>query len=204
MYKRQVQYHLDEPLANPSANLLYFVSERASEDLKVVLSGEGADEMFGGYNVYKEPLTVSKYQRKVPRFIRKAAASVVCRLPDFKGKNFLIRGSETVDERYIGNSNIFQPGERDRYLKKHYDSKPPQYYTKPFFDKAKNYDDITKMQYLDINVWMVEEILLKADKMSMAHSLELRVQMCIRDRPITLPLFKNEMAGEIVSVFKFF
>ena len=176
-----VQYHLDEPLANPSANLLYFVSQRASEDLKVVLSGEGADEMFGGYNVYKEPLAVSKYQRKVPRCIRRAAASAVRRLPDFKGKNFLIRGSETVEERYIGNSNIFSPGERDRYLKKQYDSKPPQFYTKPFFDKAKNYDDITKMQYLDINVWMVEEILLKADKMSMAHSLELRVPFLDRE-----------------------
>lgn len=176
-----VQYHLDEPLANPSANLLYFLSERASEDLKVVLSGEGADEMFGGYNVYKEPLTVSKYQRRVPKWIRKGAASVVRRLPDFKGKNFLIRGSESVEERYIGNSNIFQPSERDKYLKKHYQSNPPQYYTKPFFDKAQEYDDITKMQYLDINVWMVEEILLKADKMSMSHSLELRVPFLDRE-----------------------
>lgn len=172
-----VQYHLDEPLANPSANLLWFVSERASEDLKVVLSGEGADEMFGGYNVYKEPYTVGKYQRRVPRVLRKAAAGVVRHLPDFRGKNFLIRGSETVEERYLGNSNLFQPGERDRYLKRRYVSRPPQVYTKPFFDKANamGLDDISKMQYLDINVWMVQEILLKADKMSMAHSLELRV-----------------------------
>lgn len=176
-----VQYHLDEPLANPSANLLYFVSQRAAEDMKVVLSGEGADEMFGGYNVYKEPLAVSKYQRRVPKFLRKGAAATVRHLPDFKGKNFIIRGSQTVEERYIGNSNLFRVGERDRYLKKHYDSKPPQFYTKPFYDKVQDQDDITKMQYMDMHVWMVQEILLKADKMSMAHSLELRVPFLDRE-----------------------
>lgn len=169
-----VQYHLDEPLANPSANLLYFVSQRAAKDLKVVLSGEGADEMFAGYNVYKEPLAVGKYQ-KLPKFLRAAGAAVAKKLPNFKGRNFLIRGNQSIEDRYIGNANVFKPGERDLYLKKHYDSKPPQYYTKPFFDRVKNQDDITKMQYMDMHVWMVDEILLKADKMSMAHSLELRV-----------------------------
>lgn len=170
-----VQYHLDEPLANPSANLLYFVSQRAAEDLKVVLSGEGADEMFGGYNVYKEPLAVSKYQRILPAGLRRGIAKTVHKLPAFKGKNFLIRGSQSVPERFIGNANVFKYGERDKYLKKQYDEKPPQFWTKPFYDKVRDADDITKMQYLDIHVWMVDEILLKADKMSMAHSLELRV-----------------------------
>ena len=170
-----VQYHLDEPLANPSANLLYFVSQRAAKDMKVVLSGEGADEMFGGYNVYKEPLAVMKYQRSLPRFLRKSAAVVAKGLPNFKGKNFIIRGSQPVEERYLGNSNVFKVGEREKILKKQYDVQPPQYYTKPFYDKVKDMDDIAKMQYMDIHVWMVQEILLKADKMSMAHSLELRV-----------------------------
>lgn len=170
-----VQYHLDEPLANPSANLLYFVSQRAAQDIKVVLSGEGADEMFGGYNVYKEPLSVAKYHKKVPYPIRKMMASIVKPMKSFKGKNFIIRGSQPIEQRYIGNSNLFDISERDKYLKNKYPSKPPQFYTKPFYDKVQHLDDITKMQYLDINVWMVQEILLKADKMSMAHSLELRV-----------------------------
>jgi len=170
----KVQYHLDEPLANPSANLLYFVSQRAAEDLKVVLSGEGADEMFGGYNVYKEPIAISHYQT-VPKFLRKGIAGIAKTLPKFKGKNFLIRGSQTIEERYIGNSNIFSYRERDTFLAKKYHSKTPQSYTKPFYDKVKGLDDITKMQYMDMHVWMVQEILLKADKMSMAHSLELRV-----------------------------
>lgn len=170
----RVQYHLDEPLANPSANLLYFVSKRAAKDLKVVLSGEGADEMFGGYNVYQEPLALANYQ-KVPKFIRKALAEAVDVLPDFRGKNFIIRGSKTIEERYIGNSNIFTVKQRDKLLKNKYESVPPQKYTQPFYDKVKDKDDVTKMQYLDMNVWMVQEILLKADKMSMANSLELRV-----------------------------
>lgn len=171
----KVQYHLDEPLANPSANLLFFVSQRAAQDLKVVLSGEGADEMFGGYNVYKEPLALAGY-RKTPRFLRRAAAGAAKKLPDFKGKNFLIRGSQSIEERYLGNSNIFPYGEREAYLAKSYPgAKPPQAYTRPFYDKVPELDDITKMQFMDMHVWMVQEILLKADKMSMAHSLELRV-----------------------------
>ena len=172
-----VQYQMDEPLGNPSANNLYHVCKRAAQDLKVVLSGEGADEMFGGYNVYKEPLSVGRYQRTLPKPLRKAAAGVASHMPDFKGKSFLIRGSKSVAERYIGNSNVFPYGERDKILKKHYESKRPQEYTKPVYDTAvaAGYDDITQMQFMDIHGWMVREILLKADKMSMAHSLELRV-----------------------------
>lgn len=172
---KYVQYHLDEPLGNPSANNLYYVSKRAAEDLKVVLSGEGADEMFGGYNVYKEPLTVSKYQRIVPKFIRKGLGKMASKLPDFKGRSFLIRGSKSVAERYIGNSYVFEVGERDKYLANKYESLPPQWFTKKFYDEAKNYDEVTQMQYMDIHGWMVQEILLKADKMSMSQSLELRV-----------------------------
>lgn len=185
-----VQYHLDEPLGNPSANLLYFVSQRAAEDIKVVLSGEGADEMFGGYNVYKEPLVMNKY-RKVPQTLRQIAAGAAKTLPDFKGRSFLVRGAQPVEERYVGNSNVFPFGEREKYLKRKYDAKPPQYYTKPFYDEAKGLDEISKMQYMDIHVWMVQEILLKADKMSMAHSLELRVPFLdveIFDLARTLPV----------------
>ncbi len=170
----KVQYHLDEPLANPSANLLYFLSGLASKKVKVVLSGEGADEMFGGYNVYKEPLSLKNYQ-KIPLFIRKSLATLVDKLPDFKGKNFIIRGSKTIEQRYIGNSNIFNEKERMEILKAGYKNVSPAEYTMPFYNEVRDQDDITKMQYLDIHMWMVQEILLKADKMSMANSLELRV-----------------------------
>jgi asparagine synthase (glutamine-hydrolysing) len=176
----KVQYHLDEPLANPSANLLYFVSKLASRDLKVVLSGEGADEMFGGYNVYKEPLAIASYQR-LPLLLRRTFASFVGKLPDFKGKNFIIRGSKTIEERYIGNSNIFSQVEKEQVLLRKYPSKKPTEYLAPFYKEVQGQDDVTKMQYVDMHFWMVQEILLKADKMSMAHSLELRVPFLDRE-----------------------
>ena len=170
----KIQYYMDEPLANPSANLLYYIANRCAEDFKVALSGEGADEMFGGYNIYHENISLGNYQ-KLPKWFRKAVAKAVSPLPKFKGKGFLIRGSKDVEERYIGNSNVFKYEERDSFLKKKYKSRNPLDIAKEFYDKVPDLDDVSKMQYLDFNMWLRQEILLKADKMSMANSLELRV-----------------------------
>ncbi len=188
-----VQYHLDEPLANPSANLLYFLSKLASKSVKVVQSGEGADEMFGGYNVYKEPLAIKRYSI-IPLIIRKFIAGIVTFLPDFKGKNFLIRGSKPIEERYLGNSNIFDDVEKKVLLKNKFELSNPYKFAKKYYDQVKGLDDITKMQYLDIHMWMVQEILLKADKMSMASSLELRVPF------LDIEIFK--LARTIPSEYK--
>ena len=103
----KVQYALDQPLADPSCVALYFVSKLAAEHVKVVLSGEGADELFGGYRIYHEPSSLAGYQ-KLPRFLRRAAAAVARAIPfDFKGKSFLIRASKTLEERFIGNAYMF-------------------------------------------------------------------------------------------------
>jgi asparagine synthase (glutamine-hydrolysing) len=171
-----VQYHLDEPLANPSANALYFLSKLAAEDVKVVLSGEGADEMFAGYNIYREPRSLAPYQL-IPLPIRQLVARSAAHLPPVKGKSFLLRGSKRVEDRYIGISNVWSPAEQWRVLGTGYPVRSPDAYTAPLYEAARGYDDVTKMQFLDINLWMVQEILLKADKMSMAHSLELRVPL---------------------------
>lgn len=169
-----VQYQMDEPLADPSAIALYFVSQLASEHVKVVLSGEGADEFFGGYNIYREPLDL-KIMTDLPMFIRKFFAKLVKLIPfSFKGKNFFIRASKSVEERFIGNANIFSVAERERILKNPKGT-PPLEITGPYYEKIRDYDDVTKMQYIDIHLWMVGDILLKADKMSMSHSLEVRV-----------------------------
>lgn len=170
----QVQYYLDQPLADPSCVALYFVSKLAAEKVKVVLSGEGADELFGGYRIYHEPTSLRGYQ-KLPRFLRKAAAAVVSAIPfDFKGKSFLIRGSKTIEERFIGNANMFTQKEKAKLLRG-IPATDPTDFTKEYYDRCRGLDDVTRMQYLDINRWMVGDILLKADRMSMAHSLELRV-----------------------------
>lgn len=170
-----VQYHMDQPLADPSCIALYFVSRLASEYVKVVLSGEGADELFGGYTCYNEPRVFKIYQTIVPHCIRKAIRAVCKKLPDIKGRDYLIRATDPLEERYIGNAFMYDYKEKKELLKNPDIATRPQDYAKKYYYRCRRYDDVTKMQYLDINMWMVGDILLKADRMSMANSLELRV-----------------------------
>ncbi|MBE6008695.1 MAG: asparagine synthase (glutamine-hydrolyzing) [Lachnospiraceae bacterium] len=171
----KVQYHMDEPLADPSAIALYFVSQTAAKHVKVSLSGEGADEFFGGYNIYKEPAALRPITR-LPKPLRRLMGAIAKAIPfKVKGKNYIIRGSRDLEERFIGNAYMFRKAEREDILKAPTGNFAPETLTKPFYDKVKHLDDISKMQYIDINFWLIGDILLKADKMSMAHSLEVRV-----------------------------
>lgn len=171
----KVQYHMDQPLADPSCIALYFVSKLASEYVKVVLSGEGADELFGGYTVYNDPRVFKVYQTIVPYCVRRGIYKLVSKLPDIKGRDYLMRATHPLEERFIGNAFMYNMKEKQEILKDPSIATRPQDITKKFYDRVKDYDDVTKMQYLDINLWMVGDILLKADRMSMANSLELRV-----------------------------
>lgn len=170
-----VQYHMDQPLADPSCIALYFVSRLASQYVKVVLSGEGADELFGGYTCYNDPRVFKLYQTIVPHCIRKAIRAVCRKLPDIKGRDYLIRACDPLEERYIGNAFMYDYNQKKDLLKDPSIATRPQDYTRKYYYRCRKYDDVTKMQYLDINMWMVGDILLKADRMSMANSLELRV-----------------------------
>lgn len=168
-----IQYHMDEPLADPSAVALYFVCNIASEKLKVVLSGEGADEIFGGYNVYSDP-DGTLYDR-LPRSIKRGIGNIASKLPAKRGVNFFVRKGKDVEDRFIGNAYMFTPKQRKEILKVNTSAPDPTVITKPFYNNVSDKDDVTKMQYLDLHLWMAGDILLKADKMSMANSLELRV-----------------------------
>lgn len=169
-----VQYHMDEPLADPSAIALYFVTRTAAQHVKTCMSGEGADEFFGGYNIYREPHDLLPLTR-LPRPVRKGLGAMAQKLPKMKGKNYLIRGSKDLQERFIGNAFMLNEQERERILKHPTGKFHHTQLTKPFYDKVAHLDDVTKMQYIDIHFWLIGDILLKADKMSMAHSLEVRV-----------------------------
>ena len=170
-----VQYHMDQPLADPSCIALYFVSRLASHYVKVVLSGEGADELFGGYTCYNDPRVFKIYQTIVPHCIRKAIRAICRKLPDIKGRDYLIRACDKLEERYIGNAFMYDYKQKQELLKDPSIATRPQDLTRKYYYRCRKYDDVTKMQYLDINMWMVGDILLKADRMSMANSLELRV-----------------------------
>lgn len=176
----KIQYHMDEPLADPSAVALYFVCNTAAKHLKVALSGEGADELFGGYNIYHEPLDLTAYD-KLPFGLRRVLGKAASHLPQVHGINYIVRRGKTLEERFIGNAYMFTENERKKLLKIKTDAKSPAAMVKPYYDMVKDKDAVTKMQFLDINMWMVGDILLKADKMSMANSLEVRVPFLDRE-----------------------
>ena len=185
-----IMYHSDEPHANMSAVPLYFLSKMTKEHVTVVLSGEGADELFGGYESYAITKRDLKY-RKVPKFIRHALGKFAFNKEWFHGRKFLVRNGLDVEEYYTGSSFIFNEFEKKKVLNKKYlKGKDFREITKPIFDNVKGLDEVTKMQYLDMHLWLVEDILLKADKMTMANSIELRVPILDRvvmDTARTIP-----------------
>lgn len=170
-----IQYHMDEPQSNLSSVPLYFLAELASKHVTVVLSGEGADEIFGGYVWYQKSANQEKYE-KIPAGIRSGIATLSKALPQNRITNFLIKGAQPIEERFIGQAKVFEEEDALKVLKDEYKNAPSVgEITRKVYDRVQGKDDITKMQYLDLNLWLPGDILLKADKMSMAHSIELRV-----------------------------
>lgn len=171
----RVQWHMDEPSADPSAVALYFVDELASYEVKAVLSGEGADEFFGGYRIYQVPFSNRKLDWMPKGLLR--AGSKIARKLGVRGANYLQRASERVEDWYYTNANgvAFSVEERARLLKHVPDVPTPAQLTAPVYGEVSNLDETTRMQYVDLWFWLVGDILLKTDKMSMAHSLESRV-----------------------------
>ena len=199
-----IQYYMDEPLADPSAAALYFVANTASKHVKVALSGEGADEIFGGYNIYHEPYSVSWYY-KIPYFIRRGIGILAYPFRNHTGFNFLVRRSKKLEDRYVGNAFIFEPRESEKILS--YDAGKTDFrsLTKPYYDKIKHLDSVGKMQYIDFNFWLIGDILLKADKMSMANSLEVRVPFldrCLISNVIGIPSKYKIVGNETKYAFR--
>ncbi|MGN4724951.1 asparagine synthase (glutamine-hydrolyzing) [Bacillus cereus group sp. MYBK15-3] len=171
----KIMWHMDDPLADPAAVPLYFVAKEARKHVTVVLSGEGSDELFGGYNIYREPnsLKMFSYISTSGKTVLKALSGAL--KEGFKGKSFLERGCTPIEERYYGNAKIFREEEKIKLIKSYNESVNYKDVTKPLYNEIKDYDDVSKMQYIDMYTWLRGDILLKADKMSTAHSLELRV-----------------------------
>ena len=166
-------YHMDEPTEDPAITALYFVAKIASEDVKVVLSGEGADEFFGGYNYYREEVDYQFYN-KIPYFLRHTASKFFSLFPSMRGVNFIVRRGEKVENAYVGVSPVWGKNEINKVLKKKEKFRASDI-TGKFLDKFKTRDNLTKMQAIDLNCWLVKDILKKGDRMTMAHSIEARV-----------------------------
>lgn len=198
-----IQYYMDEPLADPSAAALYFVANTASQHVKVALSGEGADEIFGGYNIYHEPYSVSWYN-KIPYPVRRGIGVLAYPFRNHTGFNFLVRRSKKLEDRYVGNAFIFEPRDANKILS-FKDKHTFKELTGPYYNKIKNYGPVEKMQYIDFNFWLIGDILLKADKMSMANSLEVRVPFLDRvliENVINMPAEYKIVGNETKYAFR--
>ena len=169
-----VQYHMDEPMADAAAVALYFLNREAARDVKVVLSGEGADELFGGYNIYRDPFTARWYNR-LPPWLRGGLGAAASLLPPGPGVNFLVRRGLSLEERYFGPTALLTERGKRRLLPGYEGDGDPVCLTESSWDMTEDQDPVTRMQQVDLQLWLAGDILLKADKMSMAHSLELRV-----------------------------
>jgi asparagine synthase (glutamine-hydrolysing) len=170
-----IVWYLDDPVADPALVPLYFIAREARKHVKVVLSGEGADELFGGYTIYREPISLRAFEN-LPAGIRRGLGALSARIPEgTRGKDLLRRGAIGIEERYYGNARIFRP---DEMLGLYRAFDPAVSYTdvtKPLYAATTHLDGSTRMQYVDLFTWLRGDILVKADKMTMANSLELRV-----------------------------
>lgn len=171
----KIIWHMDEPVADPAAIPLYFIAKEAAKHVTVILSGEGADEVFGGYTIYHEPNSLKMFDY-VPGFLKKALKSGASLIPEgTRGKSFIDRGCTPMRERYVGNAKIFLDDEKEGILNKYESKYTIKRAMNDIYDRAAQYDPITQMQFVDFNTWLTGDILVKADRMTMAHSLELRV-----------------------------
>ncbi|MCT1683448.1 asparagine synthase (glutamine-hydrolyzing) [Corynebacterium appendicis] len=171
----KIMWYLDDPVADPSLVPLFFVAQEARKHVKVVLSGEGADELFGGYTIYKEPLSLAPFE-KMPDPLLKGLNKLGQILPEgMRGKSLLERGTTPMEARYYGNARSFNFDQLRRVLpwaKPEWDHREV---TAPIYARSQDMDPVARMQHLDLFTWMRGDILVKADKINMAHSLELRV-----------------------------
>ncbi|QNE89885.1 asparagine synthase (glutamine-hydrolyzing) [Corynebacterium incognita] len=171
----KIMWYLDDPVADPSLVPLFFVAQEARKHVKVVLSGEGADELFGGYTIYKEPLSLAPFE-KIPSPLRRGLGRLSQVLPEgMKGKSLLNRGSMTMEERYYGNARSFNFEQMQRVIPWAEEEWDHKEVTAPIYAQSRHMDPVARMQHLDLFTWMRGDILVKADKINMANSLELRV-----------------------------
>ncbi|RAV34569.1 asparagine synthase (glutamine-hydrolyzing) [Corynebacterium heidelbergense] len=171
----KIMWYLDDPVADPALVPLYFVAAEARKHVKVVLSGEGADELFGGYTIYKEPLSLAAFE-KVPSPLKKILARVGSALPDgVRGKSLLERGTTPIEARYYGNARSFNYAQLERVLRLARPEWDHREVTAPIYARSAQMDPVARMQHLDLFTWLRGDILVKADKITMANSLELRV-----------------------------
>jgi asparagine synthase (glutamine-hydrolysing) len=167
----------DEPFADSSALPTYLVSELAASDVKVALSGEGGDELFGGYYTYAADLLANRFGG-----LAKLARPLVERLPtstakasfDYKAKRFVRAAHLPPLERHHGWKEIFSADARAELTGRESDFDPVDL-LRARFAETEGADELARLQDVDLGIYLVDDLLVKTDRASMAHSLEARV-----------------------------
>ena len=171
----KIMWYMDDPLADPACVPLYFAAREAGKHIKVVLSGEGADELFGGYHIYREPQSLEVFQ-KMPHFGKVFLRRLSKLMPDgMKGKGFIERGTTPLEERFIGNAKMFSEVEKREFLRVYNERVNYMDITKALYQESHGYAPVETMQYIDLHTWTRGDILLNSDRVTMAHSIDVRV-----------------------------
>jgi len=178
---------MDEPVTEAAAISLYFVAKLAKEKVTVALSGEGSDEIFGGYDLYQYMSMLDKYRAVVGDRGSKFFAGISNRVlgKSHKVSKYFTMATQPIEQRYKGMST-YPDHEKEALYKPEFKEKiqaelmqkeqvTSKNYTESLFEKTQNQDALNKMLYFDTKTWLVDDLLIKADRMSMAASLELRV-----------------------------
>ncbi|EME61449.1 asparagine synthase (glutamine-hydrolyzing) [Amycolatopsis decaplanina] len=170
-----IVWYLDDPVADPALVPLWFIAREARKHVKAVLSGEGADELFCGYTIYNEPISLAPFE-KIPGGMRKIIGKVSTKIPEgTRGKDLLRRGALPLEDRYYGNARNFRDDQLRKVLRTYEDGIGFKDVTAPWYKISENWDPVARMQHVDLYTWLRGDILVKADKVTMANSLELRV-----------------------------
>jgi len=170
-----IVWYLDDPVADPALVPLWFIAREARKYVKAVLSGEGADELFGGYTIYNEPVSLAPFE-KMPHGMRRMLGKVSTKIPEgVRGKDMLRRGALSLEDRYYGNARNFRDQQLRAVLRQYNENIGFKDVTMPWYRVSREWDPVARMQHVDLFTWLRGDILVKADKVTMANSLELRV-----------------------------
>ena len=204
-------WHMDEPVTEAAAISLHYVSKLAREHVVVCLSGEGSDEIFAGYDFYTYNLAIEKARRSLRPGIFSGLAGLAGKLGRFaKLRKYLELASMPLEQRYRGISS-YEQGKKATLYDSGFahcaadGSATCKSFIEALFDQSKDWDPLSRMLYFDTKTWLVDDLLIKADRMSMANSIELRVPFLdhrIVEHAATLPSNYKIHRGDTKFILK--
>jgi asparagine synthase (glutamine-hydrolysing) len=207
-YIPEYVWHMDEPVSEAAGISLSFIARSLREHVVVALSGEGSDEIFGGYDIYRYMRLIERYRRAPEALRERVIAPLAAALGGDKVRKYLQLARLPLEERYRGVS-LNEPSRVDGLLTPGLRSLArahrPAARLAEFYARAAGADTLSRMLYVDLNAWLVDDLLVKADKMTMARSVELRVPFLdhrVVEYAATIPSGLKQRGGDVKWILK--